>query len=197
MAWRLDYNLVWHKLSFGSSAFHGSHTLGHLPCTRGLRIPQSWVMVTSKLVNVHWPSNLGKPLPALRKKISKISQAQWPHWQWQLNTSLGCLAFKMAPQSRCMQLWRLNGPKLTSTSYHITNGANSTRPTCHFSKRAKANKCQKTLSPDQQPVSWVPDLAAGIWDWICRVSCLITMPNQCLVSHGKYKAQEWIVKCSE
>lgn len=40
----------------------------HLPRTRGFRIPQSWVMVTSKLGNVHWPNNLGKPLPALRKQ---------------------------------------------------------------------------------------------------------------------------------
>lgn len=32
------------------------------------------------------------------KELEDLS-TEGPHRQWQLNTSLGCLAFKMAPQS--------------------------------------------------------------------------------------------------
>lgn len=38
---------------------------------------------------------------AALKELEDLSE-EGPHRQWQLNTSLGCLAFKMAPQSRCM-----------------------------------------------------------------------------------------------
>lgn len=64
MARRLDYNLVWHKLSLGNGAFHGSSLFlvkntSHLPQTRGF----SYTAVVSHTYNQTWKRSMTQQQP--------------------------------------------------------------------------------------------------------------------------------------
>lgn len=138
MGWRLDYNLVWHKLCLGSSAFQPEPWSLVKKMFRYTAVVshghnQIWKLDPTTLVPVDPHATVPASTKAGHEGSQRITGSlcdRASRTMTAVNTSLSCLAFKTAPQpaacnySGCMSQ--------NSLRYATTSRSAQKSKTCHF-----------------------------------------------------------------